>query len=139
MAALAGASLLAGPVAVACSQEPTYEEWAATDGAAGRINLDEIQEAFKKSDNPTDFEKRVNEIYEGDGIVLIRVDQDGDRMTLEGWEDLDKSGEIADASDDRLFTIVRDHDEHEMRGYGANGYYRSHFGGGAISYLPTCC
>ena len=87
MAALAGASLLAGPVAVACSQEPSYEEWAATDGAAGRINLDEIQNAFKKADNPTDFEKRVNEIYEGDGIVLIRVDQDGDRMTLEGWED----------------------------------------------------
>ena len=130
MAALAGASLLAGPVAVACSQEPTYEEWAATDGAAGRINLDEIQEAFKKSDNPTDFEKRVNEIYEGDGIVLIRVDQDGDRMTLEGWEDLDKSGTIEDASDDKLFGIVRDHDEHEMRGYGSNGYYRSHFGGG---------
>ena len=101
MAALAGASLLAGPVAVACSQEPTYEEWAATDGAAGRINLDEIQEAFKKSDNPTDFEKRVNEIYEGDGIVLIRVDQDGDRMTLEGWEDLDKSGTIEDASDEQ--------------------------------------
>ena len=130
MAALAGASLLAGPVAVACSQEPSYEEWAATDGAAGRINLDEIQNAFKKADNPTDFEKRVNEIYEGDGIVLIRVEQDGDRMNLEGWEDLDKSGSIEDATDDKLFGIVRNNNEHEMRGYGANGYYRSHFGAG---------
>ena len=130
MAALAGASLLAGPVAVACSQEPTYEEWAATDGAAGRINLDEIQNAFKQADNPTDFEKRVNEIYEGDGIVLIRVEQDGDRMNLEGWEDLDKSGAIEDATDDKLFGIVRNNNEHEMRGHGANGYYRSHFGAG---------
>ena len=39
MAALAGVSLLAAPVAAACSSEPTYEEWAATDGAAGRINF----------------------------------------------------------------------------------------------------
>ncbi len=132
IALLSGASLLAGPAIAACgSSGPTYEEWAATDGAAGRINLDEVQKAFTDSDSPTDFEKRVNEIYEGDGIVLIRVEQDGDRMNLEGWEDLNKSKGIEDASDDRLFSIVRDHNrEHEMRGYGANGYYRNSFGAG---------
>ena len=131
MAALAGAALLAAPVAAACEAGPTYEQWASTDGAAGRINLDEVQEAFKNSDSPTQFEERVNQIYEGDGIILIRVDQDGRRMTLEGWEDLNSSQSIEDDADDLLFSIVRDNDErHEMRGYGANGYYSSHFGAG---------
>ena len=129
-AALAGASLLAAPVAAACSSGPSHEEWAATDGAAGRINLDEVQEAFKSSESPTDFEKKVNEIYEGDGIILIRVEQDGERMELEGWEDLNKSREIEDASDDRLFSIVRDNEQHEMRGYGTNNYYHNSFGAG---------
>ena len=130
MAMLAGISLVAAPVAAACNSGPSYEDWAATDGAAGRINLDEIQEAFKKSDSATDFEKRVNEIYEGDGVILIRVEQDGSSTTLEGWEDLDKSKEIEDASDDRLFSIVKNNDQHEMRGYGANSYYHNGFGAG---------
>ncbi len=130
MTMLAGVSLLAAPVAAACDSGPSYEDWAATDGAAGRINLDEVQEAFKKSNSATDFEKRVNEIYEGDGIVLIRVEQDGSRTTLEGWEDLDKSKEIEDSNDDRLFSIVKDNDQHEMRGYGANSYYYRPFGAG---------
>lgn len=130
-ALLAGASLIAGPAIAACSSGPSYEDWAATDGAAGRINLDEVQKAFEDAQSPTDFEKRVNEIYEGDGVVLIRVEQDGDYMNLEGWEDLNNSKQIEDASDDRLFSIVRNHNrEHEMRGYGANSYYRSHFGVG---------
>ena len=130
MAILAGTSLLAAPVAAACDSGPSYEDWAATDGAAGRINLDEVQEAFKNSDSPTEFEIRVNEIYEGDGIVLIRVEQDGGGMTLEGWEDLNKTKEIEDGIDDRLFSIVRNNEQHEMRGYGSNGYYNSSFGAG---------
>ena len=130
-ALLAGASLIAGPAIAACDSGPSYEDWAATDGAAGRINLDEVQQAFKDAESPTDFEKRVNEIYEGDGIVLIRVEQDGDYMNLEGWEDLNNSKQIEDASDDRLFSIVRNHNrEHEMRGYGANSYYHHGFGAG---------
>ena len=129
MAALGTAALLAGPVGAACSSGPTYEAWAATDGAAGRINLDEVQKAFKDSGSATEFEKRVNEIYEGDEIVLIRSKQDGDSLTLEGWEDLNKSKEIDD-QDDLLFTIVENNDKHEMRGHGSNGYYRSNFGAG---------
>ncbi len=130
MAALASAALLAGPVAAACSPGPTYEDWAATDGAAGRINLDEVQKAFKESKGTSDFEKRVNEIYEGDKILLIRAKQDGEELTLEGWEDLDGSKEIEDGNDDLLFSIVHDNDQNEMRGHGSNGYYRSGFGGG---------
>ena len=129
-AMLAGTMVVAGPVAAACTQGPTFDEWAATDGAAGRINLDEVQEAFKKSKSPTDFEREVNKIYEGDGVVLIRSSQDGDTLVLEGFEDLDGSGTIDANADDTLFSIVKEHDNHELRGHGANGYYRSSFGGG---------
>ena len=79
---LAGTMVVAGPVAAACAPGPTYDDWAATDGAAGRINLDEVQDAFKKSGSPTEFEDKVNKIYEGDGLVLIRSSQDGDGLLL---------------------------------------------------------
>ena len=71
LAVLAGGALVSVPVIAACSSGPTYDQWAATDGAAGRINLDAVQDAYKESKSATEFEKRVNRIYEGDGVVLI--------------------------------------------------------------------
>ena len=128
---LAGALVATGPALVACESGPTYDEWAATDGAAGRINLDDIQEAFKSSKSGTEFEQRVNEIYEGDNLVLIRVKQESDSTVVEGWEELNRNGVIDDAEDDLLFTIVeKDDKSYDMRGYGSNGYYHSGFGTG---------
>ncbi len=125
-----GGIVAAGPLLAACGG-PSYDAWAATDGAAGRINLDDVQEAFKNSKSPTEFEERVNEIYEGDGLILIRAKQDGDALTLEGWEDLNGDNTIDDAQDDQLFSIVKDtNDGYEMRGYHGNGYYNSHWGPG---------
>ena len=131
-AALAGTMVLAGPVIAACESGPTFDQWAATDGAAGRINLDEIQAAFKQAESATAFERRVNEIFEGDGLVLIRVSQDesANSQTVEAFEDLDGDGVISDTTDDLLFSIVNRDDRNEMRGHGANGYYNSGFGGG---------
>ena len=132
-----GGIVAAAPLIAACG-EPSYEDWAATDGAAGRINLDDVQEAFKNSDSATEFERRVNEIYEGDGLVLIRAKQDGEQLTLEGWEDLNNDNTIDEANDDQLFAIVRGtNGDHEMRGYHANSYYYSHFGAGdfLLTYL----
>ena len=133
-----GGMVAAAPLLAACGGGPSYEDWAATDGAAGRINLDDVQEAFKNSESATEFERRVNEIYEGDGLVLIRAKQDGEVLTLEGWEDLDGDNTIDDAKDDQLFEIVRGtNGDHEMRGYHANSYYHSHFGAGdfLLTYL----
>ena len=129
-AIFAGGMLAGSPLIAACSSGPSYESWAATDGAAGRINLDDVQEAFKESRSATEFEKKVNEIYEGDGIILVRALQDGETLTLEGWEDLNASNEIEDSRDDLLFSIVRNNNEHELRGHNANSYYYSHFGAG---------
>jgi hypothetical protein len=134
MAVLAGTMIVGGPVLAACASGPTYEGWAATDGAAGRINLDAVQDAFKKSDSVTEFESRVNKIYEGDGVVLIRADQDGEKLTLEGFEDLDGSRTIEDSKDDLLFSIVRQNEQNDIRGHGANGYYHNSFGGGGFLF-----
>ncbi|MDP6065381.1 MAG: hypothetical protein QGI49_11440 [SAR202 cluster bacterium] len=127
---VAGALIAAGPVIAACSLGPSYDEWAATDGAAGRINLEEVQNAFKDADSVTEFERRVNEIYEGDGLILVRARQDPDALVLEGWEDLSGNFEIDEATDDKLFDIVEREKQHQMRGYGSNGYYNRGFGGG---------
>ena len=129
-AALAGTMVVAGPVLAACSPGPTFDQWAATDGAAGRINLDAVQEAFKKSESVSGFEKKVNEIYEGDGIILIRARQDGERLTLQAYEDLNKDGTINETSDDLLFEIVQNNNQNELRGHGTNGYYNNSFGAG---------
>ena len=126
-----GGMVAVSPLLAACGGGPSYEDWAATDGAAGRINLDDVQAAFKDSKSATEFERRVNEIYEGDGVILVRARQDGNQLTLEGWEDLNGNGEIDDSSDDQLFDIVKgSNDEYDMRGHHGNGYYNSHFGAG---------
>ena len=127
---ISGAIIAAGPLLVACGGGPTYDEWAATDGAAGRINLDDVQEAFRQSKSATDFERRVNQIYEGDALIYIRARQDGEALTLEGWEDLNGNNEIDDGQDDLLFSIVEEQDQNTLQGHGANGYYRNSFGGG---------
>ena len=133
-AALLTGGMVAGSPLIAACGGPSYESWAATDGAAGRINLDDVQQAFKESKSATEFESRVNEIYEGDGIILVRAQQDGDGLTLEGWEDLNGSNEIEDGRDDLLFSIVKRNDQHEMRGYHANSYYHSSFGPGSFLF-----
>ena len=126
-----GGIVATSPLIAACSSGASYDDWAATDGAAGRINLDDVQEAFKDSKSTTEFEKRVNEIYEGDGLIFIRASQDGEQLVLEGWEDLNQNSSIEDAEDDLLFSIVKDtNDEYDMRGHNGNGYYNSHFGAG---------
>ena len=122
--------VVGGPVLAACAPGASYDAWAATDGAAGRINLDAVQDAFKESESVSEFERRVNEIFEGDGIILIRAEQDGEKLTLEGFEDLDKSEDIEVDKDDLLFSIVKEKEQNQMRGHGANGYYNRGFGGG---------
>ncbi|MYD51776.1 MAG: hypothetical protein F4W93_09855 [Dehalococcoidia bacterium] len=136
--ATAGLAVAAAPVAAACSSGPSYEDWAATDGAAGRINLDDVQTAFKESESVTEFEKRVNEIFEGDGVVLIKAEQTDTAFVLEGWENLDGNVRIDEGTDEKLFTITEKEDKsHEMRGHHANGYYHSTWGAGSFlfSYL----
>ena len=133
MSLILGSSMVvAGPVLAGCvpSSGVSHADWAATEGAMGRINMDAVQDAFKKSQTVEEFEKRLNEIYEGDGIILVRAkDEDGKRV-IEGYEDLNNDNDIVPEQDDLLFTITNENDSNDLRGNGTNRHYRSSFGGG---------
>ncbi len=131
MTLLLGSSMLvAGPALAGCATGVSAEDWAATEGAIGRINMEEVEEAFKKSQSVEQFEKRLNEIYEGDGIVLVRAKDEEGKRVIEGYEDLNNDDDIVPEEDDLLFTITNENDSNDLRGNGANRHYRSSFGGG---------
>lgn len=142
-----GALLLTagGAIAVACgggggdNAEDPGQVWLETDGASGRINMDDVQQAYRDaygSDgfDVTKFENRVNEIYEGDNLVVVEVTRDDTNATITGWEDLNGDKTPVDGQDDKLFTItqeLKDGGNTTTQGHGANGYYHSSspFGG----------
>ncbi len=118
---IAGGSLLS---LGACSKR---EQWAETSGKAGQINMEAVQDAMKKSNDVSEFEKKVNEIYTGDEMVLIEVENKGSEQLVSGYVDLDNNLEIDHNSDDKLFTFrkwdERGNARYSMRGYGVNSYY----------------
>jgi hypothetical protein len=117
-------------------------DWTQTDGAAGRINMDDVHEAYKNSFDDkafqvTKFEERVNEIYEGDNLVIVKVQNLGDTVEVTGWEDLNTNKMLdegdGDGFDDKLFTItqqLKDGAEYQTRGHGGNSYYSNSSGFG---------
>lgn len=120
-------------------------EWLETDGAAGRINMDDVQQAYREAFGPGGkglswFEQRVNEIYEGDHLILIQSQRLADRVEVSGWEDLNDNKRLDENEDDKLFTItqeLRDGGAYEVRGHGANAYYvqQNPFDGFLTGYL----
>jgi hypothetical protein len=120
-------------------------EWLETDGAAGRINMDDVQQAYREAFGPGGkglswFEQRVNEIYEGDHLILIQSQRLADRVEVSGWEDLNDNKRLDENEDDKLFTIIqelRDGGAYEVRGHGANAYYvqQNPFDGFLTGYL----
>ena len=124
IAALAVASL---PL-VACDTRRT-ERWATTENTNVRLDWDKVNEAFKTADGPGDFEKRVNEIYEGDEVISVSVqDVDASNQVVTGFFDKDKSGTVQDG--EKIFTIKRSvtgegTGNYQTQGHGAFGYYSS--------------
>ncbi len=119
---IAGGSLIS---LGACSSR--REQWAETSGKAGQINMEAVDEALKKSENVSDFEKRVNEIYMGEEMVLIEVKNQGREQLVSGYADLNENNQIDQDEDEKLFTFRRwydgDNPRYETRGYGVNSYY----------------
>ena len=135
MSLLLGSSMLvAGPAIAGCTSGVNAEDWAATEGAIGRINMDAVKDAFEKSKSVEEFEKRLNEIYEGDGIVLIRAKEEGGKRIIEAYEELNNDGEIDPDQDDLLFTITNENNSNELRGHGANRHYNAFGGGGSFLF-----
>lgn len=126
VAATVGGVVALGTTGCRCGGDRfDYEAWAETDGAAGRINMEAVQEAFQVATSPTDFEDRVNQIWEGENPILVRVYNSGQNQYVEGWEDLNDDGNIAQATDDKIFTLTRGPGgTATLEGHGANDYYR---------------
>ena len=118
---IAGGSLIS---LSACSNRK--DQWAETSGKAGQINMEAVEDAMKKSENVSEFEKRVNEIYQGEEMVLVEVKNQGREQLVSGYADLNNDSQI-DGEDEKLFTFRRWYEgekpNYSMRGYGVNSYY----------------
>ncbi len=124
---IAATGIIAGGSVFSLGGCSKREQWAETSGKAGQINLEAVERAMKKSSDVSEFEKKVNEIYTGDEMVLIEVENKGREQFVSGYTDLNNNLEIDKNSDDKLFTFRRwyegDRPRYSMRGYGVNSYY----------------
>jgi len=68
------------------------DKWANSPGTSGFINLDEVQKAAIEKPKTEDFEKRVNEIFEGDNMILLDIQGRQSGFVITGVEDLNKNG-----------------------------------------------
>lgn len=122
--AATGTAVLAAGSLTGCVEDQ-YASWMNTDGAAGRINMEAVKDALEKCKGVSEFEKRVNEIYEGENIVLIQCKDKGNgQKEISGWEDLDKDKKVTPAKDDKLFSATVGEKDYKIRGAGVNSHYR---------------
>lgn len=109
-------------------------------GEAQKINLDEVQKAFfeMKSQGQANFqsqmsafEKRVNEIYDGQGVVALDATRDNNRLAITGY--IDKNNQPGyQSGDEKLFTleqtgdVVNNEMPYRVSGYDGRPYYEGH-------------
>jgi hypothetical protein len=102
--------------------------WATTENTNVRIDWDKVNEAYKLAEGPEDFEKRVNEIYEGTELISVSVkDLDGKTQVVTGFFDKNTSGAVDEG--EKIFTIQRNitgegSGQYQVQGYGP--YYGYH-------------
>jgi hypothetical protein len=106
--ALAGAVVGAG---TACSDRTVIggagvdERWTTTENTKVALDWDKVAEAYRLAEGPADFERRVNEIYEGEEIISIAVRDDGDRtQVITGFFDKNGDGRVSDPALDAVLT-----------------------------------
>ncbi|MFO7561910.1 MAG: hypothetical protein R6X02_04660 [Enhygromyxa sp.] len=123
---VSGAVALAVP---ACGSNGN-ERWVTTENTKVDIDWDAVAKAYKEAEGPEDLERRVNEIYEGDEIISISV-QDLDERTqvVTGFFDNNTNGQVED--DEKIFSIERtigadqSDGSYQISGYGPYAGYRS--------------
>ena len=97
--------------------------WEKSPGTQGYLNLDDVKKAFQKNGSIKEFEDRVNEIFEGDNLIVFRAEEETGGFMLSAYEDLNDSKEI-DAKDELLFSIRAINKQAILQGAGINGYYK---------------
>jgi hypothetical protein len=124
-----------------CAQrQPVSEHYVSPEieGASQKINLDEVQKAFWDTKGQSDFkawmaafEKRVNEIYDGEGIVSLDATRENNRLVVTGYID-DKKTAGFQPGDEKLFSIeqtgevVNDKLPYRVVGQDGRPYYEGH-------------
>ena len=104
------------------------DRWVTTENTNVKIDWDKVNEAYKLAEGPEDFEKRVNEIYEGDEVVSVAVqDLDASQQVVTGFFDQNTDGKIDDS--EKIFTIKR-----TVTGEGAAQYETEGHGAAYGSY-----
>jgi hypothetical protein len=91
-----------------CDSGPEkVERWATTENTNVKIDWDKVNEAYKQASGPEDLEKRVNEIYEGDEVISVAVqDQDNKTQVVTGFFDKNTNGAVDEG--EKIFTIKRE-------------------------------
>lgn len=119
---LAGALIVGLLGAPACDQNREVGRWVTTENTNVRIDWDRVNEAYKQASGPEDFEKRVNEIYQGDEVISVAVhDQDDKAQVVTGFFDKNANGQVDDS--EKIFSIKR-----ELTGEGSGRYQTMGYG-----------
>ncbi len=116
-------------IAAGCSSDRQgNDRWATTENTNVKIDWDKVNEAYKLADGPQDLEKRINEIYEGDEIISIAVqDEDEKTQVVTGFFDKNTDGKPEEA--EKIFTIKREitgEGTAQMQTTGHGAYYGYH-------------
>jgi hypothetical protein len=106
LAAILAASIISGG-AMGCRSDEGTDRWATTENTNVQIDWDKVNQAYKDAEGPEDLEKRINEIYEGDEIISVSVqDTDAKTQVVTGFFDKNTSGKVDEG--EKIFTIKRD-------------------------------
>jgi hypothetical protein len=110
------------------SDRDRVDRWATTENTNVKLDWDKVNEAYKHASGPQDLEKRINEIYEGDEVISVAVQDQGDKtQVVTGFFDKNTNGKVDE--DEKIFTIKREPTgestaQYQTVGYGA--YYGYH-------------
>src|ERR1043165_7266478 len=105
-----------------CDSEPKkVDRWATTENTNHKLDWGKVNEAYKQASGPQDLEKRINEIYEGDEVISIAVqDQDNKTQVVTGFFDKNTNGTVDDG--EKIFTIKREPTGEGTAQYQTMGY-----------------
>lgn len=115
VAGLTAASLVTG-----CKKA---DKWANSPGTNGFINLDAVKKAFQDNPKVEDFEEKVNEVFEGDNLIIFGSKEVTGGFMYVAKEDLDGNKKIG-PEDETLFTLTAAKGIATLQGAGVNKYYK---------------
>ena len=124
--ALSLALALAAAPACGPAPAPGADRWVTTENTNVEINWDEVRAAYLAAEGPEDLERRINEIYTGDEVISVSVqDLDDKTQVVTGFFDKDADGAVSDP--EKIFTIRRDLKSADSANYQISGH--GHYAG----------